>query len=127
MPNPGKQVIILEALRESVQDYKISDGGRGGRDHRCSHWWLLLRQEVRQGYKGAVEQSDIGRKEAVPLPGPTGGGSLSSWKEPDAKKKKEDGEPGDLSSADQVPTKLKLKEPEDNKNLKLSSADDKGN
>ena len=82
---------------------------------------------MRQGYKGAVEQSDIGRKEAVPLPGPTGGGSLSSWKEPDAKKKKEDGEPGDLSSADQVPTKLKLKEPEDNKNLKLSSADDKGN
>ena len=82
---------------------------------------------MRQGYKGAVEQSDIGRKEAVPLPGPTGGGSLSSWKEPDAKKKKEDGEPGDLSSANQVPTKLKLKEPEDNKNLKLSSADDKGN
>ena len=121
MPSPRKQVIISEALRESVQVYKISDGGRGGRDHRCSHWWLLLRQEVRQGYKGAVEQSDIGRKEAVPLPGPTGGGSLSSWKKPEVKKKEED---GDISSADQVPSKMKLKEPEDkNKN----SADDQGN
>ena len=74
--------------------------------------------------KGAVEQSDIGRKEAVPLPGPIGGGSLSSWKEPEVKKKEE---PGDLSSAEKVPSKLKLREPEDNKNKNLSSADDQGN
>ena len=120
MPSPGKQVIISEALRESVQDYKLPDGGRGGRDHRCSHWRLLLRQEVSQGKKGAFEQSDIGREDAVPLPGPTGGGSLSSWKKPEVKKKEED---GDISSADQVPSKMKLKKPEDIK----SSADDQGN
>ena len=120
MPSPGKQVIISKALRESVQVYKIPDGGRGGRDHRCSHWRLLLREEVSQGKKGAFEQSDIGREDAVPLPGPTGGGSLSSWKKPEVKKKEED---GDISSADQVPSKMKLKKPEDIK----SSADDQGN
>ena len=60
------------------------------------------------------------------MPGPIGGGSLSSWKEPEVKKK-EDAEPGDLSSADEVPTKLKLKEPEDNNNLNPSSAEDQGN
>ena len=122
MSSPGKQVIILETLRESVQDYKISDGGRGGCDRCCSHRWLHLRQEVRHGNKGAVEQSDIVRKEAVPLRGPIG--SLSSWKEPEVKNKEE---PCDLSSADQVPTKLKRKEPEGNKNKNLSSADDQGN
>ena len=42
------------------------------------------------------------------MPGPIGGGSLSSWKEPEAagkpEEKKQDGEPGNL-------TKLNLKEP----------------
>ena len=51
------------------------------------------------------------RKEAVPLPGPIGGGSLSSWKEPAAagkpeEKKEKDGNLN-LGSADEVPTKLK--------------------
>ena len=45
--------------------------------------------------------------------GPVGGGSLSSWKEPEVKKK-EDGEPDNFSSADEAQSKLK--EPEDNKN-----------
>ena len=58
------------------------------------------------------------------MPGPIGGGSLSSWKEPEVKKKEE---PGDLSSAEKVPSKLKLRGPEDNKNKNLSSADDQGN
>ena len=60
------------------------------------------------------------------MPGPIGGGSLSSWKEPEVKMEV-DAEPGDLSSADEVPTKLKLKEPEDNNNLNPSSAEDQGN
>ena len=81
---------------------------------------------MRQDKKGAVEQCYLDRKEAVPLPGPTGGGSLSSWKEPEVKKKEENGKPDNLSSADEVPPKLKLKEPaEENKNP--SSADDQGN
>ena len=74
----------------------------------------------------------IRRKEAVPLPGPLGGGSLSSWKSPGKAedKKKEDGNLN-LSSADEVPKKMKepaadvVPKPDDNKNL--GSADDKSN
>ena len=33
----------------------------------------------------------ISRKAAVPVPGPTGGGSLSDWKEADAKEGSKDG------------------------------------
>ena len=111
MPNPQKQV--MNYLEDGSQGYKISGGGWDGRNHCCSHWWLLLRQEVRQNKEGVVEQCYLDRKEAVPLPGPTGGGSLSSWKEPEVKKK-EDGEPDNFSSADEAQSKLK--EPEDNKN-----------
>merc|ERR1711874_80819 len=79
------------------------------------------------------------RKEAVPLPGPTGGGSLSSWKEPATPgkpedKKKDDGKAGNLnlSSADDVPTKLKVKEPAaagkpEEKKKEGNSAENKGN
>merc|ERR1711990_233080 len=87
------------------------------------------------------------RKEAVPLPGPIGGGSLSSWKEPEAagnseEKKEKDGNLN-LGSADDVPTKLKepaaAGKPEDEKkkdssqpaekkaNLNISSAKDNAN
>ena len=87
------------------------------------------------------------RKEAVPLPGPIGGGSLSSWKEPEAagnseEKKEKDGNLN-LGSADEVPTKLKepaaAGKPEDEKkkeesqpaekkaNLNISSAKDNAN
>ena len=121
MPNPQKQV--MNYLEDGSQGYKISGGGWDGRNHCCSHWWLLLRQEVSQDKKGAVEKCYLGRKEAVPVPGPIGGGSLSGWKEPEVKEK-EDGGPDNLSSADEVPTKLKLKEPEDNPNLNPSSAKD---
>ena len=79
---------------------------------------------MRQGKKEPVEQSYLGRSEAVG--GPVAGDSLSSWKEPEVKKKEENGKPDNLSSADEVPPKLKLKEPED-KNLNPSSADDQGN
>ena len=68
---------------------------------------------MRQDKKGAREQCYLDRKEAVPLPGPTGGGSLSGWKEPEVKKK-EVGEPDNFSSADEAQSNLK--EPEDNKN-----------
>ena len=33
----------------------------------------------------------MSRKAAVPVPGPTGGGSLSDWKEADAKEGSKDG------------------------------------
>ena len=79
---------------------------------------------MKQDKKGAAEQCYLGRKEAVPLRGPIGGGSLSSWKDPEVKKKEANGESDNPSSADEVPTKLKLK---DNKNLSPSSDDDQGN
>ena len=103
---------VMNYLRS--QHYQISGGGQGRRSHCCSHLLpaasLLPRQEVRhwQGKKGPVEQSYLGRKEDVPLRG-----SLSSWKEPEVKKK-EVGEPDNFSSADEAQSKLK--EPEDNKN-----------
>ena len=93
-------------------------------------FFLFLHQEVRQKEQTISNTSDIGRKEAVPLPGPIGGASLSSWKESAGKaedKKKDDGNLS-LGSADEVPTEMKklaaaVGKPEDNKNL--SSADDK--
>ena len=38
-----------------------------------------------------VKTALISRKAAVPVPGPTGGGSLSDWKEADAKEGSKDG------------------------------------
>ena len=64
----------------------------------------MLRGEI---FKREVKYIVV-RKEAVPLPGPIGGGSLSSWKDAEAagkpEERKDGEEPGNLS-------KLKLKEP----------------
>ena len=112
-----RQVQLGSAAEEDEEEEKDAESSRsrGGRNHCCSLLllltWLLPRQEVRQGKKEPVEQSYLGRSEAVG--GPVGGGSLSSWEEPEVKKK-EDGEPDNFSSADEAQSKLK--EPEDNKN-----------